>query len=152
MLDAMADRHPWWFPQGAKGLAWDYFVYGTDFLPLGAAGSATAALTNPININSDSAFLIVSGALVETDTANTTFLAQRPLLCSLQEGGSGRTLNNTPIHVDNWFGTAELPKIWEQPKLLVPNSTFNVTLTNLEATARNIRIAFHGFKLFGFVP
>lgn len=147
LVDALVgSKYPFWFPENARDLAYDYFVYGTDFLPLGV----NATTTNPININSDSAFLVLSAVLVETDTANTTFLGQRPLMAQLSEGGSARNLSNIPIHVDNWFGTAEEPKYWDVPKLLLPNSVFNVTMQNLEAVARNVRVAFHGFKLFAF--
>lgn len=145
---AQRGRYPFWYPEGAKGLALDYFVYGTDFVPLGAS----ATVTNNINIAGDSAFCILSAVLVETDTGNTTFLANEPLLAQLADSGSGRQFSNTPIHVGNWFGTAEEPKYWDVPKVLAPNSTFNVTMQNLEAVARNVRVAFHGFKIFGFRP
>lgn len=141
-------KYPWWYPDGAKGRAIDYFVYGTDFVPLGAS----ATTTNQIAVNADSAFVILSAVLVETDTTNAIFLAQQPLLFSLSDSGSGRFLSNTPIHADNWFGTAQLPKYWDIPKILAPNSTFSVTAANLEATARNVRVAFHGIKIFSFSP
>lgn len=139
-------QYPFWFPRKARGLAIDYFAYGADFEPLGASLTAS----RPIPINSDSAFMVLSATLVETDTGNTTFLANRPLLASLSTGGAALSLSNTPIHVDNWFGTAEEPKYWDVPKILLPNTTFNVQLQNLEAVARNVRVAFHGFKLFKF--
>jgi hypothetical protein len=145
-------RYPWWYPDKAKGKAIDYFVYGTDFLPLGAAGAATATIQNNINISGDSAFVVLSAVIVETDTANTTFLAMQPILFDLLDQGSGRKLSNIPQHSDNWFGTAQLPKYWDIPKIIAPNSTFSVTATNLEATARNVRVAFHGFKIFAFQP
>lgn len=149
LLSAIAGgRFPWWYPEGAKGLAIDYFVYGTDFTPLNA--SATTA--NNIAINGDSAFCILSACIVETDTANTTFLSNLPLLALLKDSGSGRDFSNTPIHADNWFGTAQEPKYWDVPKILAPNSAFSVQLQNLEATNRNIRVSFHGFKIFGFKP
>lgn len=141
-------KYPWWYPEGAKGKAIDYFVYGTDYTPL----QLSATATNQIGINADSAFVILSAVLVETDMANTTFLAQQPLLFSLSDSGSGRFLSNTAIHADNWFGTAQLPKYWDVPKILAPNSTFSVTVQNLEATARNVRVAFHGIKIFSFAP
>jgi len=141
-------RYPWWYPDGAKGCAIDYFVYGTDFAPL----PLSATVQNNINISGDSAFCILSAVLVETDTGNTTFLAMKPLLARLQDTGSGRYLSNIPIHVDNWFGTAEEPKYWDVPKIIAPNSSFNVEMQNQEATARNVRVAFHGFKIFGFRP
>jgi hypothetical protein len=147
LLEAIrGGAYPFWFPPEAKDLALDYFAYGTDFEPL----ALSATTTRSIQINSDSAFMILSATMVETDTANTTFFPNRPLLVSLGTGGAALQLSNTPIHADNWFGTAQEPKYWDVPKVLLPNTTFNVTLQNLEATARNIRVAFHGFKLFRF--
>lgn len=141
--------YPFWFPPKARGLAIDYFAYGTDFVPLGAG----ATVANPINITNDSAFCILSAVMVETDISNLVFLPQRPLLASLQDSGSGRNFSSTPVHADNWFGTAEEPKYWDIPKILSPNTTFTVQLQNLDpANARNCRVTFHGFKIFGFVP
>lgn len=145
-------KYPFWFPKGATGLAIDYFAYGTDFVGATQIG-AGATVTNPINIQNDSAFCILSAVLVETATDNLTFLAQRPLMVNLQDSGSGRNLSSTPVHADNWFGTAELPKYWDVPKILGPNSTFNVTVQNLDpVNARIVRVTFHGFKIFGFAP
>jgi hypothetical protein len=147
LADAInSGRYPFWFPQGARGLVIDYAVYATDFVPL----PLSATVTNNINIDGSSAFMILSAVAVETDIANTTFLAQMPLLASIKDTGSARDLMNTPVHASNWFGTAQEPKYWDIPKVLAPNTTLAVTLQNLEATARNVRIAFHGFKIFGF--
>lgn len=147
LLDAIrGGSYPFWFPQAARNLALDYFVYGTDFDQLGVSATVTRA----IQINSDSAFLILSATMVETATDNTTFLANRPLLVTLTTGGAAVSLSSTAIHADNWFGTAEQPKYWDVPKILLPNTTFNVQLQNLEATARIVRVAFHGFKLYQF--
>lgn len=141
---AQSGQYPFWFPPEAKGLDMDYFAYGADWEPLNA--SATTSRT--IQINQDSAFMILSATLVETDTNNTTFLANRPLLATIGTGGAALDLANTAIHVDNWFGTAEEPKYWDVPKLLLPGTAFKVGLQNLEAVNRNVRVAFHGFKLF----
>lgn len=141
--------YPWWYPQGARGNALDYFAYGTNFAPL-AAGATTQ---NPINIQNDSAFCILAAVMVETDTTNLIFLGQRPLLVDLFDSGAGRSLSSTPLHADNWFGTAQEPLYWPLPKILGPNSTFSVQLQNLDTVnARNVRVAFHGFKIFGFAP
>lgn len=149
MIGALqSGQYPFWFPRQARGQAIDYFVYATDFTPLGAS----ATVTNNVNINGDSAFCILSAVLVETDTANTTFLMQRPLMFALKDSSAGREFSNVAIAADNWFGTAEEPKYWDVPKILAPNGTLSVTAQNLEATARNIRVAFHGFKIFGFRP
>lgn len=141
-------QYPWWFPRNAYDRDFDYFAYGADFDPLPASQSRTV----PIAIEADSAFFILEACLVETAVNNTTFFPNHPVMCNLFSGGSGRNLMNTPIHADNLFGTAQLPKEWKVPKLLLPNSTFNVQLANQEAVDRNIHVAFHGFKIFGWLP
>jgi hypothetical protein len=141
-------RYPWWYPDGARGLAIDYFVYGTDFVPL----VASLTTQNNINIDGSSAFCILSGVLIETFTDNTTFMALSPLLFKLQDGGSGRMLSNHAVHANNWFGTAQEPKYWDVPKILSPNTTLGVEAQNQEAVNRNVRVDFHGFKIFGFKP
>ncbi len=147
LIDAIrGGSYPFWFPPEARGLALDYFVYATDFAPL----LASATTTQAIQINSDSAFLVLSAVMVETAIDNTTFFPNRPLLVQLSTGGAALNLANTPIHADNWFGTAQEPKYWDVPKILLPNTTFNTQLQNLEAVNRNVRVAYHGFKLFKF--
>lgn len=148
MQRIQAGKYPWWYPSGAYGKAIDYFVYAGEFLPLPL--STTNFIQIPIG--GDAAFVILSAVLIETDTANTTFLANWPLLFSLQDGGSGRFLSNIPIAANNWFGTAQEPKYWDIPKILAPNTTFTVNCQNLEATNRNVRVAFHGLKIFNFTP
>ena len=150
LMDAIQNgRYPFWYPDSAKGLAIEYFVFGTDFTPLNAGATATQS----ISITGDAAFIVLSAVLVLTDTTNLVFLSNRPLLADIGEGGSGRHLSNTPIHVNNWFGTAEEPKYWDVPRLLAPNTNMNVQMQNLDAAnARNVRVAFHGFKIYGFTP
>lgn len=122
----------------------DFFSYTADFLPL----TANLTQTQPISIQSDSDFVIVAGAAVVTDTANTTFLTFVPELVQLTDQGSGRNLFSSATHFHNVFGTAENPAYWTQPKVLDRGSTFAVQLQNLEAVNRNVRVAFLGFKVF----
>ena len=133
-------------PQALWNNAKDFFIYGTDFLPL-AAG---ATQTNEIAIESDSDFLRVAGVRVVTDTANTTFIADVPQLVTLFDSGSGRRMVNRAVHMDNLFGTAQLPSYWPFPKLMPRASTLSVQVQNLDgANARNVRVSFLGFKIFG---
>lgn len=148
MESIRAGNYPWWYPKAARTLQIDYFVIGTDFLPLGA--SATVA--NPVQIPGESAFCALSGVLVETSTDNLTFFANRPLLTNIRDSGSNRWLANTPIHVNNWYGTAEEPKYWDIPKIFAPSGTVAFEMQNLEAVARNVRLALHGFKIFSYRP
>jgi hypothetical protein len=152
LIDGMrAGKYPFWYPEGAirNKLDYDFFAYGVSFTGTNVL-TASQTITLPININSDSAFLILSAAMVETATDNTTFLTQFPILVQLNEGGGARNLFNAPQHANNVFGTGEQPKYWDVPKLLLPNSTFNVQLQNLEAVNRNVHVTFSGFKIFGW--
>lgn len=143
---------PWWLPDdyrkliGLRLVEFDYFVYGTDFTPL----VGNTEQSRPIAIGGDADFCILSAVIVATDTANTTFLPTIPELARLRDGASGRDLSNRAVHVDNWFGTAQEPKYWDVPKVLRRNSSFVVTLQSLEATDRNVRVDFHGFKIFPY--
>jgi hypothetical protein len=130
-------------------LDYDAFSYGLSFTGNNRL-LASQTITLPIAINSDSAFLILSSTMVVTSVDNLTFLASWPILVQLNEGGGSRNLFNTPQHAMNVFGTAQRPYYWQVPKLLMPNSTFNVTLQNLEATDRHVHVTFSGFKIFGW--
>ena len=129
----------------------DFFVYGCEFLPL-AASAVKASAT--FQVQEDSAFLIVAAARLYLTNADAIIASDQALaLVNVIDSGSGRSLiaqttagNDSPI--DNWFGTGKNPAYWPFPKILRPNSVVTVQLTNLEATARNYRISFIGFKIF----
>lgn len=143
-----AARFPWWFPIEVAGRQLDAFTLVTDFEPI----SASATETQNIAVPGDAAFLILSAVAAVTNTDNTTFVAfgARPYLVTLRTTGSDRGLSNGAVHIDNWFGTAAQPAYWDNPKILAPNENLAVTLQNLAATDRNVRLAFRGFKVFGF--
>lgn len=148
LQDSMGDKYPWWYPAGAKGRMIDPFVYVTEFLPL----SALATQQNQLQIGGDAAFLLRTTKLVESDTGNTTIIPVPPLLLSIVDSGSGRSLSNAPVAASNWFGTAQRPDEWEMVKIFAPNSTITVTAQNLENTDRNVRLAFCGWKIFQYTP
>lgn len=122
----------------------DFFAYTFSFNPL----TASAEQTQNISIQNDSDFLIIFGTCTVTDTLNTTRLTFVPQLVQLRDSGSGRELFDQSTHFHNVYGTAEEPAYWSFPKLLRAGSTFSVRHTNQEATDRNVRGAFHGFKVF----
>jgi len=129
----------------------DPFTFNVSFLPLAASNNATDNFIT----QADSGFAIIKTCFVISSNVDV-FVANisdvpkyAPLLVSLTDSGSGRILANSPVAVNNYFGTAERPFIWSRPKLLDPNSTFSVQVQNLVATAFNVRFAFHGFKIFG---
>ena len=123
----------------------DYFANTLDFLAIAASGSST----QQVGITADADFMIVFGTRIVTNTANTTFSDNAPFLVTLQDTGAGRSLTSSAIHIDELFGTARQPAYWAFPKIMRASSALSVTIQNLDAAnAFNVRIAFHGFKVF----
>jgi hypothetical protein len=137
----------------------DPFTYSINFVtPNQLAASATSTLN--FLVQNDSAFAICKSTYIATDVNNAAVANLQPfgsgaasslveVLVTLTDSGSGRSLMDQGIPIDGLFGTAQFPRIWPIPKILDPNSTFSATLQNLVATARHVRLAFHGYKIFG---
>lgn len=135
-----------WLPRKLWRRAKDFFVYSAEFIPL--AASITGTFETAIQADSD--FLCVAVTRLVTAVDNTTFVANVPELVTIFDAGSGRNLMDRAIHIDNIMGTGQLPTYWPMPKIFRANSTITTTVQNLEATARNVRIAYLGFKVFDY--
>lgn len=123
----------------------DHFTYVAEFLPLGISATATVQT----QIEQESAFVIVGGVRVFTDTSNAAIAGDfAPALVTIRDASSGRLLMNSAVHIENLFGTAKEPIFWPYPKILKPNTILSTTLQNLEATARNYRLGYLGFKCY----
>lgn len=146
-------RLPWWFPAEIRGRQLDAFVMPVDFAGATALGVSTTG-QQTVQGPGDAGFLILAATAVVTNTDDTTFVAfgSRPILVTLTTTAGGRNLAGGAVHIDNWFGTAQQPKYWDAPKVLSPSENITVLLQNLSATARHVRLAFHGFKVFGYAP
>lgn len=136
----------------------DPFFYHIDFLPAAASGNTTGQFV----VQSDAAFMIMATSYIVTDEANAAVANLQPFgsggassfapfLVTQMDQGAGRNLQNLPIEIDSVFGLGREPFQWPVPKILDQNSTYSVTLQNLSATARNVRLTFHGAKVFGRV-
>jgi hypothetical protein len=126
----------------------DFFMYTAAFLPLAAGAVNTQVATQ---IQADSDFLIIGASRIVTDTAAPPVVVAAPVITiQINDSGSGRNLLDAATHIDNVVGTAANPFYWPYPKLVKRTSTLTTILTNLDAAnARNVRIAYYGFKLFG---
>lgn len=137
----------------------DPFTFTTNFV---TPNQLTASGTVTLNfiVQNDSAFAICKTTFIVTDTNNAAVANLQPfgsggasslvpILVTMTDSGSGRSLMDNAVPIDSLFGTAQRPRIWPIPKILDPNSTFATTLQNLEATARHVRLAYHGYKIFG---
>jgi hypothetical protein len=123
----------------------DHFTYGANFPIAVFIGAATINVGIPLDADSD--FILCKQALVAY-TAVATMLANPDYTHVMADTGSGRNLQNTPIHVANSFGTAQLPFILPEPKLFKASSVIQITLINRTAVAAEVFISLIGFKLF----
>lgn len=120
----------------------DLFAYGTEFLTLGASTTTT----NTIGIQGDTDFIVTFAMCTVTDSANTTQLTFIPQLVMLSDASSGMSFFNIPLHAMNVYGDAQNPGVFAIPRVLRAATSMSVQHQNLEATARNVRCAFMGFR------
>ena len=145
-LAPQADPFLGYLPRALLRRLKDFFVYTAEFLPLAAGGTGTVQTA----IQADSDFLIVYVTRVVTDVANVVFVDPVPALVQVTDAGSGRNLMDRAVHMDNLIGTAQRPGRWPYPKLIRASGTLTTTVQNLDgANARNVRISYLGFKVFG---
>jgi hypothetical protein len=135
----------------AKRYTLDFFTFVINFLPLAASNAATDQFIT----QADSGFAICKTSFDVASNVNV-FVANisdtpryAPQTVTLSDSGSGRDLSNAPVSIGTLFGPNDMPFTWPVPKILDPNSTFTARVTNLVATAFNIRLSFHGYKIFG---
>jgi hypothetical protein len=112
-----------------------------------AALLAGATITNPINIQNDSDFVVRQGQYTVWSAA-TVFVVNPDINISLFDTGSGRNWQDVPLPILNKFGTAQLPFLWPEPKLVKGGSVIQITATNRHAIALQAYLTLSGFKVF----
>lgn len=139
--------------QARRAYTLDFFTFTINFLPLAASNTDTGQFIT----QADSGFAICKTSFDIASNTNV-FVANisdtpryAPQIVTLSDSGSGRDLSNGPVSIGTLFGPNDYPFIWPTPKVLDPNSTFTARIQNLVATAFNIRLSFHGYKIFGDV-
>ena len=137
-----------WLPRSLWRMAKDFFIYSAEFLPLPAGGTASFDTA----IQSDSDFLAVAATRLVTSVDNLTLVSGPvPQLVQIFDAGSGRNLMDRAQHIDNFFGTGQLPSYWPMPKIFRANATITTTVQNLDGVNdRNVRLSYLGFKIFDF--
>lgn len=150
---AMMARVPTWLsalPRSLWAKPKDAFIYSANFPTLGAAGSATATQSLPVQIQSDSDFIIQSIQRIATDSATgNTFFDRVPVTILLTDTGAGRQLFDGPVHIEALAGDGQ-NNGWDPfPKRMGASSSLNVQVTNLGSVGLNLRVYFAGFKIFG---
>lgn len=138
----------------------DPFCYTIDFITSSTKLPASGSVIGQFLVQNDSAFALCKQTYFITSTSNAAIGELQPFGSGLTTGlvpvtvtqldsGSGRVLSNSAIPIDSLYGTGQQPNVLVVPKILDPNSMFQVTLTNLAATDYYVRLAHHGFKIFG---
>jgi hypothetical protein len=120
------------------------FGYVTEFLTLGAS----ATTTNSISIQGDSDFIVSYAESIVTDSGNTSLLSFVPQLVQLTDAAAGTAFFSSPAHFHNVYGDAQNPGIFADPIVMRAATTLQVRHENLEATARNVRCLFQGFRSY----
>lgn len=120
----------------------NYYAYPTSYLTLGAS----ATTTNNIAIQNDAYFVLLSATMVETSSTDSTLLTYRPVTVQIFDSSSSANVFAQPIMCDEFFGDAQQPGFLAYPYIFLPGGNIAITLVNLEATARNVRLTLHGFK------
>ena len=153
VIRAIGERLSMGAAQARKLFTLDPFTFIINFLPLAASNTATDNFIT----QADSGFAIVKTAFTIASDVNVAIAnisdtpKYAPQVITLSDSGSGRDLSNGPVSINTYFGTGQEPFLWCRPKVLDPNSTLSARIQNLVATAFNIRLSFHGFKIFGDV-
>jgi hypothetical protein len=110
---------------------------------------AGQALTVPLTFQADSDFIIESTMMTAMSAPGVPIVAPDMLL-SLFDSGSGRVLQDVPVHVGNCTGTALWPYRWEEPRLFKGGGTMAVVLIDLfgQPVTTRVDITFAGRKVF----
>lgn len=143
--------NPFWgmLPRRLWASTKDFFVYTANFITAdGTQLPLSGSRDVQTQIQNDSHFIIMAGVRTVFNTDDTTAIANPPITVQIQDSGSGRSLLSSFTQIENLFGTAQLPAYWPYPKIIKRSSTLTTQLVNLAATARHVRIAYLGFKVW----
>lgn len=120
------------------------FSHALLYQPVAANGTLAQAFT----ADTDSWFVGLGAVATSRDVATNLIVADRPFTVVMESTSGGRNFQSQAEDFDNFFGTAQLPMIWGAPLFVKPAATIQITLTNLIATARDVRVSILGFKIF----
>lgn len=123
-------------------------------LRAGAFAAPAPGANTPGNflVDSSAPFMLVSSTyvadLVGVAQLSGTLIAPLATVM-IADQSSNRNWMNVPVPVLSLFGTAQLPYLWPQPRLIPANTNVQVTLANYEtANTNNVRLSFHGYRFY----
>jgi hypothetical protein len=131
------------------------WIFEVDFAT-GAAFTPPAPAATQIGnflVDTSAPFMLISGTYradiaAAAQTATTRVSPNATVL--IQDQSSNRNWMNVAVPVTSIFGQeGGLPYFWPQPRLIPANTNVQISLTNYEAAnTNNIRLSFHGYRLY----
>ena len=131
-------------PSEWRRLAKQKFDHALLFDPIAASATESRSFT----ADTDSWFVGLGAVGTSRDTVTQAAQADRPFSIEIKSTSGGRDFQSAPEDFDNFFGTAQLPSVWGAPLFVKPAATIQVTLQNLVALPRDVRLSVFGFKIF----
>jgi hypothetical protein len=116
--------------------------------PINVTVPASLAATGDFKVDGGTWFLILGYVATVRDTTNATVVTNVPQLVQITDQGPNAKFFSQSTDFLNVFGTIQQPAFGMLPRIINPNSTVQVDLQNLEATARNVRMLFLGAKIY----
>lgn len=122
-----------------------YYCYSTGIITV--AGVVGAQNQATINVLADAPFACyyITGTVVQ---AGLVLVPTWGGTVQIDDTGVGRTFFDVPIRFDNIAGNARQPYPLPMPRRVARNSTLLVTFTNTIATATDVEMVLHGYKLY----
>ena len=153
---AQYSPYAWLLDPALWALPKRWFIYTVDFVDannLAVAGAAGATRTRPMAISNDAGFVPVYGVATVTNTDNVTFVDSPAILVQINDtGATYQFMDAATAFLNVWgrgaVGDGRFSPV-SLPPYLKPATTLTFTLQNLDATARHVRLAYHGFKVVG---
>lgn len=134
-----------------RGIETDFYTYSFNVSSIAPAATAL----DSISIQANASFVVVKSTYWVDNAAASQTESTRliPLVTvALTDSGSGRNLQNAAVPLPNIAGTAELPFVWPQQRLLMASSTVTAQFVNFDAavTYTNLYLTLIGFQVFEY--
>lgn len=130
--------------RGQTKILYLYYVYTTNRLTVPAAIGGT--ISGSVTILADAPFRLeyMTGSASQAGLLVTNWSG----LVQVDDTGVGRRFFDQTIRFENVRGTGQQPYPLRYPRRLAANSTLLVTFTNSVATATEVELCFHGYKMY----
>lgn len=122
----------------------DIYTYSVE-----ATVPAGASITKTFNIETDSLFTWMQTTSFILDFIEGTTV-EPAVTVEINDTGSGRLLQQSPVYIKSMSGTGILPYILPRTRDFKPNSSVRVKFDNLGASEKTIQLNLQGIKSWQF--